>query len=134
MLGGGGSRGFAHIGVIRALEEAGIPIDAICGVSMGAILAAQYAMGHDTNAMLRMNKTGIIDNHLNRDFTIPLVSITSMMARSSTSRVGVVLTFCGMSSTTIVNTGGSTSVAPPTRTETSIEPAGSCSMSRMRSV
>jgi predicted acylesterase/phospholipase RssA/CRP-like cAMP-binding protein len=77
VLGGGGSRGFAHIGVIRALEEAGIPIDAICGVSMGAILAAQYAMGHDTNAMLRMNRTGIADKHLNRDFTIPLVSITS---------------------------------------------------------
>jgi predicted acylesterase/phospholipase RssA/CRP-like cAMP-binding protein len=77
VLGGGGSRGFAHIGVIRALEEAGIPIDAICGVSMGAILAAQYAMGHDTHAMQRLNRAGIAENHLERDLTLPLLSITS---------------------------------------------------------
>ncbi|HYN21314.1 MAG TPA: cyclic nucleotide-binding and patatin-like phospholipase domain-containing protein, partial [Thermoanaerobaculia bacterium] len=39
VLGGGGARGFAHIGVIRALEEAGIPIDHVGGTSMGAIIA-----------------------------------------------------------------------------------------------
>jgi NTE family protein/lysophospholipid hydrolase len=77
VLGGGGARGFAHIGVIRALEEAGVPIDAVCGVSMGAILAAQYAMGHDTEDMLRMNKAGIIANNLPRDFTLPLIAMTS---------------------------------------------------------
>ena len=75
-LGGGGARGFAHIGVIRAIEEAGIPIDMICGVSMGSIIAAQYAMGCDWQAMIRMNRSVMADG-LRWDFTIPLVSLTS---------------------------------------------------------
>ena len=47
VLGGGGARGFAHIGVMRALDEAGIPIDRVGGTSMGAMIAAQWARGHD---------------------------------------------------------------------------------------
>lgn len=43
VLGGGGARGFAHLGVLRALEEAGIVIDLIGGNSMGALLGAQVA-------------------------------------------------------------------------------------------
>jgi hypothetical protein len=45
VLGGGGARGLAHIGVLQALEEAGIPIDAIGGTSMGSVMAAAYARG-----------------------------------------------------------------------------------------
>lgn len=45
VLGGGGARGYAHIGVIRALEEAGIKIDMIVGTSIGAIIGAGYASG-----------------------------------------------------------------------------------------
>jgi len=44
-LGGGGARGIAHIGALRALEEAGIPVDAIAANSMGAIVGAVYASG-----------------------------------------------------------------------------------------
>jgi predicted acylesterase/phospholipase RssA/CRP-like cAMP-binding protein len=44
-LGGGGARGLAHIGVIKTLEEEGIPIDLIAGSSMGGIVAAVYAQG-----------------------------------------------------------------------------------------
>ncbi len=43
VLGGGGARGFAHLGILRALEQAGIVIDLIGGNSMGALLGAQYA-------------------------------------------------------------------------------------------
>ncbi|KAF2398373.1 lysophospholipase nte1 [Trichodelitschia bisporula] len=43
VLGGGGARGIAHVGVIRALEEAGIPIDMIGGTSIGAFIGALYA-------------------------------------------------------------------------------------------
>jgi len=43
VLGGGGARGIAHIGVIQALEEAGVPIDAVGGTSMGAFVGALYA-------------------------------------------------------------------------------------------
>ena len=43
VLGGGAARGFAHVGVIRVLEEAGIPIDMIVGTSVGSIIGAIYA-------------------------------------------------------------------------------------------
>ena len=43
MLGGGGARGFAHLGVLRALEQAGIVVDLVGGNSMGALIGAQYA-------------------------------------------------------------------------------------------
>ncbi|KAI5170809.1 lysophospholipid hydrolase [Nematocida sp. LUAm3] len=45
VLGGGGARGISHIGIIQALEEAGIPIDAVGGTSMGAFVGALYATG-----------------------------------------------------------------------------------------
>ncbi len=43
VLGGGGARGFAHVGVIRELENAKIPIDLIVGVSVGSLIGAMYA-------------------------------------------------------------------------------------------
>lgn len=43
-LGGGGARGLAHIGVLKALEEASIPIDMIAGASMGAMVGSCYAV------------------------------------------------------------------------------------------
>ena len=45
MLSGGGARGAAHIGVIRALEEMQIPIDAVAGTSMGAVVGGLYCAG-----------------------------------------------------------------------------------------
>jgi len=45
VLGGGGARGFAHLGVLRALEENGIPVDLVGGNSMGALIGAQFACG-----------------------------------------------------------------------------------------
>ena len=44
-LGGGGARGVAHIGVLKALEELGIPVDYIAGTSMGAVVGGLYASG-----------------------------------------------------------------------------------------
>lgn len=43
-LGGGGVRGLAHIGVLRVFVEAGIPVHAIAGTSIGAIVGATYAL------------------------------------------------------------------------------------------
>ena len=51
VLGGGGARGFAHIGIIRALEEAGIPIDIVGGTSIGAFVGALYAWDADVVPM-----------------------------------------------------------------------------------
>ncbi len=45
VLGGGGARGFAHLGVLKALEHSNIPVDIIGGNSMGALIGAQYAKG-----------------------------------------------------------------------------------------
>jgi predicted acylesterase/phospholipase RssA/CRP-like cAMP-binding protein len=53
VLGGGGARGLAHLGVIRALEEAGVPIDVVGGTSMGAIMAALCARGMDDAERVR---------------------------------------------------------------------------------
>ena len=46
VLGGGGAKGVAHIGVLKVLEEAGIPIDYIAGTSMGAIVGGLYSVGY----------------------------------------------------------------------------------------
>lgn len=50
-LSGGGARGLAHIGVIKALERAGIPIDCLTGSSMGGVIAAAYACGLSTEEL-----------------------------------------------------------------------------------
>ncbi len=52
VLGSGGSRGVAHIGVIKALEEAGIRPDYITGCSMGAVVGACYAAGMQVDEMM----------------------------------------------------------------------------------
>ena len=49
ILGGGGARGMAHIGVLRYMEEQGIPVDIIGGTSMGGLVAGLYSLGYDAN-------------------------------------------------------------------------------------
>ena len=49
VLGGGGARGAAHIGVLRELERQRIPVDAIAGTSIGAIIGGLYAAGHSVD-------------------------------------------------------------------------------------
>lgn len=54
VLSGGGAKGYAHIGVIKALEEHGIPIDYITGTSMGAIVGGLYAAGYSPDEMVKI--------------------------------------------------------------------------------
>lgn len=54
VLSGGGAKGVAHIGVIKALEENDIPIDYITGTSMGAIVGSLYAAGYSPDEMLEL--------------------------------------------------------------------------------
>jgi NTE family protein len=54
VLSGGGAKGMAHIGVIKALEENGIPIDYIAGTSMGAIVGSLYAIGYSPEEMVAL--------------------------------------------------------------------------------
>lgn len=51
VLSGGGAKGVTHIGVLKVLEEAGIPIDYIAGTSMGAIVGGLYAIGYNAKAL-----------------------------------------------------------------------------------
>lgn len=51
VLSGGGAKGMAHIGVLKVLEKAGIPVDIITGTSMGSIIGGLYAIGYNANAL-----------------------------------------------------------------------------------
>ena len=57
VMSGGGAKGLAHIGVIKALEEENIPIDYVTGTSMGAIVAALYSMGYTPDEMIETMKS-----------------------------------------------------------------------------
>jgi predicted acylesterase/phospholipase RssA/CRP-like cAMP-binding protein len=77
VLGGGGARGLAHLGVIRALEEAGVPIDAVGGTSIGAIMAGLYARGLPDSERVRI--VSAICRHGRRLVTptLPLVALSA---------------------------------------------------------
>jgi len=77
VLGGGGARGLAHIGVVRALREAGIPIDYIGGASMGAVVAGEVALGWTPQVMLQRSKEEFRINPVRGDYTLPLVSVST---------------------------------------------------------
>ncbi|HET8541124.1 MAG TPA: patatin-like phospholipase family protein [Anaeromyxobacter sp.] len=51
VLGGGAARGFAHVGVLRVLEDEEIPIELVVGTSVGSLVGALYADGHDARAL-----------------------------------------------------------------------------------
>jgi NTE family protein len=75
VLGGGGARGFAHIGVVKALGEAGVPFDFLGGVSMGAIIAAGLAAEWGIEELTeRMRATFVASNPLS-DYTLPLIAL-----------------------------------------------------------
>ena len=76
-LGGGGVRGLAHLGVIRALEESGLTIDCIGGTSLGATMAAQFALGWDYETMLKVNKKVWKDSWPMNDYTLPFMAALS---------------------------------------------------------
>ena len=51
VLSGGGAKGMAHIGVLKVLERAGIPVDVVTGTSMGSIVGGLYAIGYNANSL-----------------------------------------------------------------------------------
>lgn len=65
VLSGGGARGFAHIGVLKVLEEEGIDVDFIGGTSMGSIVGGLYAMGYSVQDIAKLAKTQDWDYVLN---------------------------------------------------------------------
>ena len=64
VLEGGGARGFAHVGVLKVLEENRVPIDYVAGTSMGAIVGAAYASGVSLEEMEELEEYGYLVDEL----------------------------------------------------------------------
>ena len=74
---GGGARGFAHIGIVKALREAGIPMDLVGGTSMGAIMGGGVALGWSTEEMTERFRRSFVDVNPLRDYTLPIFSLVT---------------------------------------------------------
>ncbi|MDI1352085.1 MAG: patatin-like phospholipase family protein [bacterium] len=75
VLGGGGAKSFAHIGVYKALEELNIPVDRLGGTSMGALIAASFAMGNSSAETINILEKNILFNRKCNDYTIPTIAL-----------------------------------------------------------
>ena len=71
VLSGGGAKGFAHVGVLKVIEEAGVRVDYVAGTSMGAIVGGLYASGYNArelDSVLRVyDLNGLVRDELPRD-------------------------------------------------------------------
>ncbi len=76
VLAGGGARGYSHIGVIKALAEAKIPIDLIGGSSIGSIIACGLALGWSWEVLYENIKKAFFVNNPVNDYTLPFVALT----------------------------------------------------------
>lgn len=84
VLSGGGTRGFAHLGVLKALEEEGIRPDIISGVSAGSIAGAFYADGNDPEKTLEILAHHKLLDYL--EFTIPKKGLVRMSGFEKTMK------------------------------------------------
>ena len=75
VLSGGGARGFAHIGVLRALRESGIAVDYVGGASIGAIIGAGIAADWSHEQLVEVYRQSFVDTNPLSDWTLPLVSL-----------------------------------------------------------
>lgn len=76
VLGGGGARGLAHLGVLQALDEAGLSVDLVGGTSMGAIVAASLAMGWDLAEIRERTAASFVGRNPLNDYTLPYLALT----------------------------------------------------------
>jgi predicted acylesterase/phospholipase RssA/CRP-like cAMP-binding protein len=89
VLGGGGARGFAHLGVIRAFRELGLPVDYVGGTSMGSIMAGQVALGLNHEELVALNRPIVALRPFN-EYTVPVVALlkTEKIAQSAKMAFG----------------------------------------------
>lgn len=90
VLSGGGARGFAHIGVIKALREADISIDHCGGTSIGSIIASGVAAGWGNDQLIERYRRTFVERNPIGDYTLPLISLSSgrRVSRLLRSEVG----------------------------------------------
>lgn len=77
VLGGGGARAYAHIGAVRALQEAGYSFDFVGGTSMGGVVAACIAMGWDDGEIEKRIFEAFVRTSPLDDFLLPVVALTA---------------------------------------------------------
>lgn len=75
VLGGGGARGFAHLGVIKAMHQAGIPIDLVGGTSMGAIVGSGVALDWDDQIVSDIMREAFVSSNPVNDYTLPVIAL-----------------------------------------------------------
>jgi len=75
VLAGGGARGFAHIGVIKALKEAKVPFDYLGGTSMGAIVAGGLASEWGVEELTERVREAFVATNPLSDYTLPLIAL-----------------------------------------------------------
>jgi NTE family protein len=75
VLGGGGARGFAHLGLMRALNELDIPVDVVGGTSMGAFFAGLVACGYSHHEMTHIARETFVSNNYLNDYLFPTVAL-----------------------------------------------------------
>ncbi|HEX3503027.1 MAG TPA: patatin-like phospholipase family protein [Xanthobacteraceae bacterium] len=75
ILSAGGARGFAHLGVIRALREAHVPIDLIGGCSMGSIVGATVGLEWDDTEIKERLRHSFVNTNPVNDYTLPFLSL-----------------------------------------------------------
>ncbi|MFN3560083.1 MAG: patatin-like phospholipase family protein [Brevundimonas sp.] len=76
VMSGGGARAYSHIGALRALRDAGVPIDFVGGSSMGAVIAAGPAMGWSLEELEDRIKRSFVDSDPLSDITFPMLAMT----------------------------------------------------------
>lgn len=77
VLSGGGARGMAEIGVVKAMGELGIPIDAVGGTSAGSLVAGAVARGWTADAIARTLRRGMVEASNPVDVTVPVASLAA---------------------------------------------------------
>ncbi|MCB9795832.1 MAG: patatin-like phospholipase family protein [Alphaproteobacteria bacterium] len=75
VLGGGGARGFAHLGVWQALDELGVEVDVVAGASMGAVIGSQLASGRSSEVALACTREAFLGGGGCRDYRRPGLSL-----------------------------------------------------------
>lgn len=76
VMSGGGARAYSHIGALRALTEAGVPIDFVGGSSMGAVIAAGPALGWTQDELERRIHKAFVESDPLSDLTFPMLAMT----------------------------------------------------------
>lgn len=94
VFGGGGARGFAHLGVLKALEEAGIPVDFVGGASIGAVMATYGAFDTSAAGAIEQVRKAFANNPTGDMNIFPLISLIAGKRLRKTVDRGI-LDLCG---------------------------------------